>query len=213
MAGVTIDPTSASTASPDALLDALRYSASHDLKSPLLSLSLSADLIVQSLPPNDDRIRVALDGLRHGSKDIERMLDALTAISRARRRELRPGNASLRGTLAGHAVISDLEQLDRLVPGVDPGVLTDLLTGLFGERPGELRISSVPQGVMLDAPFPAGGAACEGSALEALLNSLTTHAGTTVETLAALEVLLRRQGGDLLVERGRVHVRLPLVSA
>ncbi|RLT39863.1 MAG: hypothetical protein DWI58_12130 [Chloroflexi bacterium] len=78
---------------PDLLVEALLYSVSHDLRSPLLTLSLAGELISESL---GDRLRaepssgiVALDALEHGARDLERMLQALAVVSRARRRPLR----------------------------------------------------------------------------------------------------------------------------
>ncbi len=66
------------------LIDALLYSVSHDLRSPLLGLTLSADLLSDPAGVVDGSTRdIALDGLRHGARDMERILHALTAISRA----------------------------------------------------------------------------------------------------------------------------------
>ncbi len=71
----------------DTLLGSFLRAVSHDLKSPLLTLSLSAELLGDVFP-DDERGRVAREALTHGLRDMERMLDAVTDVSRARRRVL-----------------------------------------------------------------------------------------------------------------------------
>ena len=81
--------------------DQCLHSVSHDLRSPLLTMSLGTELIADAVVADDDRTALALDSLRSGAKDLERMLGAITLPSRARKRTLtdspsRPWLRSLR---------------------------------------------------------------------------------------------------------------------
>ena len=222
MSGTTTDRPAAAVGDVETLLDVLLYSVSHDLKSPLLTLSLSADLIVQALPAagGDDRTRLALNGLRHGAKDLERMLDALTLVSRAHRRPLVDGAASLGEALAGRAERADGGSLDALHAAVDARVLGELAEALFDERAGRMQVAVDGDEIRLRAPLaeallasaPEGGPEGEGSPLRALFGSLTAHAGSPLETPAALEVQLGRQGGAITLDGRSVTVRLPLAK-
>ena len=194
------------------LLDALLFSVAHDLKSPLLTLSLSAELITEAVQATDERARIALDALRHGTKDIERMLDAVTAVSRARRRPLDAAPVVLRELLAG-ATIAGLDELGTAAVAVDPRVVAELVEALSDGGPVQMQVTVDAGDVRLDAPLPAGCPECDGPPLAALLGSLQTYAGTAVATLAALQAQLQRQGGALTVLGGRAFVRLPLAKA
>jgi signal transduction histidine kinase len=213
--------TAAATAATDAdkLLDLVLYGVSHDLKSPLLTLLLSGELIAQALPDSGDsgdsgdRARIALDGLKHGAKDLERMLDAVTAVSRARRRPLEEETVLLVESLGAHGALSEWEVPDGLALAVDRRVIGEVLATLAGDEPSELVLKVDVGAVELSAPLPDGCPQCDGSPLEALLQSLTTYAGTAVEELAALQTQLERQGGTVTVDDAGAHVRLPLAAA
>ncbi len=215
MAEHTISDPDSSLPGDDAsadLLDALLFSVSHDLKSPLLTLSLSADLITEAVEATDERTRISLDGLRNGAKDIERMLDAVTAISRARRRPLDATPVALRELLAG-ASIAGLDELGAAAVTIDARVIAELVEALSDGGPVEMQLAVDAGDVHLDAPLPAGSPECDGPPLAALLGSLQTYAGTAVATLAAVQAQLQRQGGALTLHEGRAFVRLPLAEA
>lgn len=73
MIQVSVNTPTPSPTEPDSLVEALLYSVSHDLRSPLLTLSLAGELIEESL---GDRLReessssglIALDALQHGRR-------------------------------------------------------------------------------------------------------------------------------------------------
>lgn len=206
--------TSAATVATDAdkLLDLLLNAVSHDLKSPLLTLSLSGELIAQALPDGGDRARIALDGLKHGAKDLERMLDAVTAVSRVRRRPLEEGAVPLVESLAAHGALSEWEVPAGLALAVDRRVIGEALATVAGDEPSKLVLKVDVDAAELSAPLPDGCPQCDGSPLGALLQSLTTYAGTAVEKLAALQTQLERQGGTVTVDDAGAHVRLPLAA-
>lgn len=196
----------------DTLLDSLLYSISHDLKSPLLTLALASELVADAVREPDDRARLALDSLKHGAKDIERMLDAVTAVSRAWRRPLEVAAVPLMPVLRGHAVTSDHDDPAGVVAAVDPHIVSELEARLLVGQPGTLQLAVEGGAIRLDVPLADGCPEVDGAPLEALLGSLHTYAGTPVEPLAALQVLLERQGGGLAIEGRRASVRLPLAT-
>ena len=212
MARVTTSSAATLAADADRLLDLLLYAVSHDLKSPLLTLSLSGELIAQALPDSGDRARMALDGLKHGARDLERMLDAVTALSRARRQPLEEETVPLVESLAAHGALSEWEVPDGLALAVDRRVIGEALAMLAGDEPSDLVLKVDVDAAELSAPLPDGCPQCDGSPLEALLQSLTTYAGTAVEKLAALQTQLERQGGTVTVDDAGAHVRLPLAA-
>lgn len=182
------------------LVDSLLYSVSHDLRSPLLTMSLSADLIgdaLDALPESTSgSVAIALDALRHGAKDMERMLQALTMLSRARRRPVEPHRVSLSVILGGYVVVSEFEDLRPVTVDVDPLVVRELLDHLSEESPVEVYVRRRDQAVALECPGvrPEGEA---NSPLEALVASLQYHAGGTGQALAVSQVLLERQGASV----------------
>ena len=83
-------PTAAPSAAPEgaaterrdaAHFESLLSTISHDLRSPLLTISLSAELLQDARHVGSED--VALDALREGVRDLGRMLDAVTTLSRA----------------------------------------------------------------------------------------------------------------------------------
>lgn len=203
----------------DTLLDSLLYSVAHDLKSPLLTLALASELIVDAVDAPNDRAQLALDSLKHGAKDLERMLDAVTAVSRAWRRPLEVVAVPLMPVLSGHVVTSDhddpADQDDPagVVVAVDPHIVSELEARLLVGQPGALQLAVEGGAIRLDVPLADECPEVDGSPLEALLGSLHTYAGTPVEPLAALQVLLERQGGGLAIKERRASVLLPLATA
>lgn len=185
----------------EVLFDKLLFAVSHDLKSPLLSISLGAELLgdPSSL---DDRTRLALEAMRRGTDDLARQLEAVTFVSRARRRPLDATAVELAAALR----IEDARDLEGVRVAIDSRLLNEF-GAAFGGASLEVRVGS--EEVRLVAPWPAAAPACEGPPLEALLASLSTHAGTVVATLAALQVQLERQGGTIVVGGGHATALLP----
>lgn len=207
-------PIPPATVDPDVLVEALLFSVSHDLRSPLLTLSLAGELIAEALGP---RLRseeagsglVALDALQHGARDLERMLQALTAVSRARRRPLEPKRAPLRMLLGGYVVISDAGDLGNRVVGVDPVTVREVIDAVAGDEPAEIHVLLHEAFAVLRLPLPAALVEVRGAPLVALAGSLQRHAGTLVEALAAAEVLLERSGGHIEIADEGVRMWLP----
>jgi His Kinase A (phospho-acceptor) domain len=199
---------------PEDILDALLYSVSHDLRSPLLTLSLSAELIRESIPPELARdggtAAVALDALKNGAHDLERMLHALTAVSRARRRPLESRRVPLRMLLGGHVVLSDAVDLERLIVVIDPDAFRELLDRLCGEDPAKIRLELTDTHVVCRVPARVELPPMDASPLLELSRSLQTHAGSIVETLASLQVQSARQSVAFEVDGDAVRVWLPL---
>ncbi|MEX2446952.1 MAG: hypothetical protein WD734_06370 [Dehalococcoidia bacterium] len=206
-------PAAPTRASASALVDALLYSVSHDLRSPLLTLSLSADLIVEAL---GDQMRaaptggaaVALNALQHGTQDLERMLQALAGLSRAARRPLEEHHAPLRMLLGGHIVLSDVDDLDQCEVAVDAMTVRELIDDICGDDPREVHVSVAEGYAILDLPRPEDADEVSGSPLMALTGSLQRYAGTSIERLAVGQVLLERFGGGVAVEEA-VRLWLP----
>ncbi|MGE3856301.1 MAG: hypothetical protein AB7G21_05010 [Dehalococcoidia bacterium] len=217
MAQVTVNTPPPHRTDPDSLVEALLYSVSHDLRSPLLTLSLAGELIAESL---GDRLReepsssgvVALDALQHGTRDLERMLQALTTVSRARRRPLEPSRAPLRLLLGGHLVISDAGDLGSQLVGVDPIAVREIIDAVCGEDPTDIAVSLDDKYALLRLPLDPTLAEVRGTPLVVLAQSLQLHAGTLVETLAAAEVVLQRCGGYVDIAEDGVRLWLPLVN-
>lgn len=197
------------------LLDALLYSVSHDLRSPLLSLTLSADLLrgVAGAVPEGGAGEVALDGLRYGARDMERMIESLTVLSRARRRVFDRDHAPLGLILGGHLVVSEVDDLVRQLVAVDPMCVRELMDEVCGDAPIEVRAFLEDGHVMLSAPVTADLPPFGGRPLWALASSLQVYAGSAVERLAAFQVLLDRQGATFAIEDDRLVLWLPLGAA
>ena len=178
--------------------EALLESVAHDLRSPLLTMALSAELLQDAGAAA--REQVAYGALREGIRDLERMLDAVTTLSRAARRTL-----VTRSALAG-VVPRELLPQDIGIDA-DARLVAELIDALGPDAEFALRLE---EGVVeLSGSLPAPPDLAARSPLAALLDSLKAHAGGIVERLAAIELQAARQGGTLTVVDGRAALRLP----
>lgn len=211
-----------SQAPPDefeALFDTLLYAVSHDLKSPMLSIGLGAELL-EGTSATDERARLGLEAVQRGTEDLARLLEALTQVSRARRRPLdaRPVRlAALLADIEGHDADAAPEgtagtaasaATGGLEVCVDPRLVTE-----FAAAAGRPRVVVGAEDVRLVAPLPPVLREIEGPPLEALFASLGLHAGTLVTALAVLQVQLDRQGGTLVLGGGHATALLPAAAA
>jgi len=176
-------------------------------------MSLSAELLDEALRGRREQrggetATVALDALRHAAVDLERMLQALTQLSRARRRPLDTAQASLRLILGGHVVVSDDAEIERCIVDVAPMVVRELLDAIGGTEPCEVHVARHGAYAVLQLQHPL--AADVTSPLEALAASLQQGAGAVVERLAVGQVLVERYGGALRCEQGHLSIWLPL---
>ncbi len=194
--------------SVEELLDALLYSVSHDLRSPLLAVSLSAELLELGGEGADEAMRA----LREGAADIERMLEALTSLSRAHRRDLEVQTVVLGDLLSGHVVISEVPELASVGVVVDAQTVRELLDTVGSGGPIQAQISLDDDDVRCDLALRVEIEEFAGSPLAALAGSLQRYAGTPVEALAAHEVALTRQGASLARTDARLIVTLPRSS-
>jgi signal transduction histidine kinase len=195
------------------LLDALLYSASHDLRSPLLTMTLSADLVEEasrtSPPAGPGGVPVALGALRQAATDLERMLQALTLLSRARRKVIEPSRSSLRLILGEHLRSAEEGPVDDGHVSVDAMPVRELLDVLGAEGSFVLAVRVRDQYAEIAAPAPEG-IGDSPSPLVALVGALHQWAGTAVETLAVKQVLLERQGAVVRRDGDQLLVALPL---
>ncbi|MEZ4501454.1 MAG: hypothetical protein R3C39_02385 [Dehalococcoidia bacterium] len=194
----------------EALYDALLYVVSHDVKSPLVSITLGAELLETASSGGEETARVALDAIRHGAKDLERQLEAVTVISRARRRPLDDTPRALGALLAEIAPLA-APALEGVTVAVDPRPITELLA--VSPDPATIEVDVRPSEVRLVLSLPEDTTDLEGSPLELLLGSLTVHAGGTITALAGLEAQLERQGGALQISGARMRLTLPRIEA
>jgi len=209
-----IDP--ATEAHPDVqqvLLDSLLYSVSHDLRSPLLTMTLSAELIESGLTPEAARgegTSLAVNSLRQGAADMERMLQALMQLSRARRKQLEPSRGALQLILGGHVVVSQESELPRRVVLVDPLHVRGILDAVGGDEPLEVQAQLAAGWVALEIAVPV--LEHGPTPLHAVAASLKQYAGTPVEAVAVGQILIERQGGKVTGDAGRIRISLPLAG-
>lgn len=183
---------SAYAAAAPQLLDSLFYAVSHDLRSPLLTVSLSAQLLEHTLADVEvDGATETLGGLRAACDDLERMLAAMNALSRASRRQTEATTVDFATLCAGAPTA---------------GVLIDELSAaeLRAAVPAEATPTIEGDTAVIRWPI----ADLEGSPLHALAGSLHLHAGGPIEALACLEIALERHDGSLEVAEQHVSVRL-----
>lgn len=198
--------TSAETEEFERLFDALLYAVSHDLKSPMLSIGLGAELL-EGVSAADERARLGLEAVQRGTEDLGRLLDALTQVSRARRRPLDRQPVRLDGLLTAQAV-DGIDRFDGIEVSVDPRLITE-----FVAAGGTPRVVVGDEDVRLITLLPPELREIEGPPLEALFASLGLHGGTLVTALAVLQVQLDRQGGTLVLSGGQAIAMLPSAAA
>ena len=203
-------PEGAATGQRDAAhFESLLSSISHDLRSPLLTISLSAELLRDARHAGSED--VALDALREGVRDLERMLDAVTTLSRAWKRAL-SASGSLADALAGQAVDAPGVDVTALTLAADARLVAELLD-IAAPQEQAVRIAPGDDAVAIEIALPDDAPLLDGSALAALLGSLKTYAGTPIERLAAIELQAERLGGSMQVTGRRARLRLPLARA
>ena len=193
-------------------IDEFLHSVSHDLRSPLLTMSLGTELIADAVAAGDERAALALDSLRNGAKDLERMLDAITMLSRARRRTLADAPVSLVELLSGHLVVSDFDGVERLRVGVDSRIVLETISVLARGAALDIALAVDESRVHLTLPMPEDAPECEGSPLAAVMGALRTYAGTPIANVGALQAQLERQGGTMSLSGGRLRASLPLAE-
>ena len=207
---MTIDP--AAEADPpveQVLLDSLLYSVSHDLRSPLLTMSLSAELIEAALEGAGSSADLAINSLRQGAVDMERMLQTLMVLSRARRKTLEPARGALQMILGGRLVVSEAD-LSHRIALVDPLHVCEVLDAAAEEGPLEVHVRL--DGARAELAFDLARLEHGPTPLHAVCASLKQYAGTAVEALAVGQVLLERQGASVRGTDGRVTIMLPLAG-
>ena len=185
------------------LLDSLLYSVSHDLRSPLLTVSLSAQVLEHTLGDDISQSTTeALNSLRAASVDLERMLSTLNALSRATRRPIDPTSLALNAIApAAPASTADIAVF------LDRATATDLAK-ISAASDNSLSIDPSANRVILE--WTIEGAPDNPSPLIALTGSLHNYAGGPIERLACVEIALNRESGSLELHEGRVRVSLPL---
>jgi len=212
---MTMTEASASGTVPPGLLGTLLYSISHDLKSPLLTLSLGNELLAGHVRADTEQVRIAIESLHHGILDMERMLEAVTRLSRAYHRQLSDTPVPLQQVMRGHVVITGADA-ERLLVAIDPRPVVDALGQLAGHGPLRLDLTIDSGAAVLVAPlrdaFPEPEAASS-APLDLLAGSLHTYAGTVIDTLAVLQLQLARQGGDVWLHGAESVIRLPLARS
>ena len=176
------------------LLDSLFYAVSHDLRSPLLTISLSAQLLEHALEGVEaNAAPEVLGGLRAACDDLERMLAALNALSRVSRRTADATDVEFASICAGAPSV---------LVALDETTVEELRTALPADA-----IASV-DGDTATIRWSADG--MNGSPLHALTGSLHLHAVNQTESLACLQIALERHRGNLEVVDEQVTVRLPI---
>lgn len=209
-----LDPaTEAIPATQQVLLDSLLYSVSHDLRSPLITMTLSAELIEAGLGADATRsegVTLAMDSLRQGAADMERMLQTLMLLSRARRRVIEDSRGTLQVILGGHIVLAEAPGLPRRVALVDPLHVREMLDAVAGDDPLEVQVTLSQERASLR--FAAPALEHGPTPLHVLVSSLKQYAGTPVEALAVGQVLLERQGAQVTNSAGEVTIYLPLAG-
>lgn len=208
---MTIDPATEAHPKAQQVLDSLLYSVSHDLRSPLLTMTLSAELIENALDRegvSSEGTVLAVSSLRQGAADMERMLQTLMLLSRARRKQIEPARGSLQVILGGHVVVSEEDGLSRRIALVDPLHVREMLDAVAGDDPLEVHVRVHDDRADLEFPVPL--LEHGPTPLHALSASLKQYAATPVEALAVGQVLLERRGGSVRVNSGRVLITLPL---
>ena len=183
---------------------ALLTSVSHDLRSPLLTVALSGDLLRDAVDGGD------ADGARASpARRCVRAFATSSACSTRSPRSRAPRNG--RWHRAAHSPACFLEGHWLSGDGAidaDASLAADLVDALGGGTAVEVRTLDAAVEVAVALADEAGSVP-DGSPLAALLDSLKAYAGTVVERLAAIELQASRQGGALRIDGGRALLTLP----
>lgn len=209
-----VDPAADATSAQQVLLDSLLYSVSHDLRSPLLTMTLSSELLESGMDrdtPLPEGAALALDSLRQGAADIERMLQTLMLLSRARRRDVEAQHGPLQVILGGHTVTAADPAVPRRIVLVDPLHVREMLDAVAGDVPLKVdaRLSEGRAVIEFDVPLLEHGP----TPMHAVVASLRQYAGSPVEALAVGQILLERQGASVTGAEGRLRISLPVAEA
>lgn len=137
------------------------------------------------------------------------MLDAVTGVSRARRRILADGPVALATVLDGLRMTGDAPLMGAAL-SIDARAVGEVLRALGSDV--EVRLEMQPESVIVSVALPEGIVGTEGSCVAALLGDLHVYAGTPVAAFAVAEVVLARQGAMLRCEDGCVRLWLPLAD-
>lgn len=189
----------------ETLLALFLRAVSHDLRSPLLTLGLAMELLGDV--PTDERGQLARNAMTSGLQDMERMLNAVSAVSRARRRILTDEPMPMAAFLDGLEATGD-EALTDVTLALDARAAAEALQALAVP----IRIDAQPGFVVVSAALPEALAEVEGSCVAALLRDLHRYAGTAAVDLSAAEVVLARQGGMLRCDDAQVRMWLPVLD-
>lgn len=196
---------------PD-ILGALLVAVSHDLRNPLLTLRLGVDWLLEALPADDPGYAVARDTLPGGLADLERMLDGLTLVSRARRRALHIESLAVADLLAGHCIREPGTRVAGTVVAVDPLPVGDALELVGGGEPLDIEVTQTGERIMLACPLPPAFAHVEGAPFSIFTHSLKEYCGTPIAGLAAVQMQLERQSALVQLEGGRLTLCVPAVE-
>lgn len=221
-------------------LEAFSYSAAHDLKTPLAAIRGVGQLLaLKHGGALGDTGRELLGYIEKGAVEMEALIDALLALAKVSRRELRccanDASALARAVLGelstrypGTALHCEVE--DGLVIHADPDLLRSLLSNLLGNavkyssRVAQPRVSFGRQPDSADSYFVRdNGAGFEVQDPEKLFrpfqrfHSEREFAGSGVG-LATCRRIVLRHGGDIWLtstpgEGTTVHFRLPGCAA
>lgn len=103
-------------------LEAFSYSLSHDLRTPLTSISISASALLENyLDQLDDNGRLFINGICEGSDRIERLIEAMLLLSRVNRSDICLEEVSL-SALAAEAIgeLLAAEPARQVAVAIDP---------------------------------------------------------------------------------------------
>jgi signal transduction histidine kinase len=196
----------------DSLLTSFIRAVSHDLRSPLLTLSLSTE-ILEGTNLDATAEAQARGWLKNGLAELERMIAAVSAVSAARSRVLDAQVLALGELLHGHIVLSEDEGLGQAVLQLDARCVLETFAAVAGDAPANVRLEIGEHVAHLSLALPATIEATRETPLAALFASLQDYAGTPAVTLAAAQIQLERQGGAMRWADGRLHLDVPLAGA
>ncbi len=134
-------------------LESFTYTVSHDLRSPLRTISSYASLLEMDAPDLAPEPRQHLQRIRGGARQMGSLIDALLTLSRVSRRPLQRRMVDL--TSLARQVVADLQRddperriaieiADGLSAQADPDLIRDVITNLIGNAWKYTRKTSDP---------------------------------------------------------------------